>query len=689
MKYLLIFTLLAGLFSFSAIANSSDIILTQPQFPQSEVEIKQLYNDFLAYYHDRVDSWLALDDEVLTFENTILMLEDLGSQAGDLFGILGIVENAFPQAALREQAHKTSLEFEQFFLAEAYREDVYKKTKTYLDNLDRPLSALEQRLADDILNDYKRIGLHLPKEQQQQLQALQQELSELTSLFSKNIRETQLPITVNLEQLAGIPQDFLDSLAKTTDKNSGKEQVTLYANRNPHYRQVITYAKDESLRQQFSTARASLAKDKNEDLLFTILQKRQSFAALLGYETWAAYKVADRMAKTPATVLNFLDDLAVAVQPKLKEEQQQLINLKAQTSTKPFKLWDVSYYKQLYLKEHYQFDSQVLKNYFSMEASLQGMFELYELLFGIKIEQIENPDPWSEGVTLHTITDTQSQETLGLFYLDLYPREGKYNHFAQFGIIDARVNYEGKKQRPTVALICNFSPPLGEQPSLLSIGEVETLFHEFGHVLHSVLTQAPYGRFSGTSVPRDFVEAPSQVLEYWVKEKAVLDRFAKHWKTGESIPNEYLVSLKASEQAFMGTQYARQVGYARVDFTLHQQGYSYKNGAELTKLTNQILLDNYNLNQPEGSSFICGFGHLMGYDASYYGYAWSDVIAADMASEFAKTDYINPELGMKLRKTIFEVGNTIDINESITNFLGRERSFKPFQEKLGIINETQ
>ncbi len=684
MKQSLFFIFFIGFFNLSLLAKTNEIILTQPQFPQSEAEIKQRYSDFLAYYHERIGTWLALDNESLTFKNTILMLEDLGSQAGDLFGVLGIVENAFPQANLREQADKTSLEFEQFLLAEAYREDIYLKTKAYLDQLDEPLPPLKQRLADDILNDYKRIGLHLPKDKQQQLQTLQQELSELTSLFRKNIRETQLPITVDIKQLTGIPQDFLDSLPKTFNEETNKEQVTLYANQNPHYRQVITYAQDESLRKQFSTARSSLAKDKNEELLFTILQKRQAFASILGYETWAAYKVADRMAKTPETVLSFLDDLAVAVQPKLKQEQQLLIDLKAKNSSQPFALWDVSYYKQLYLKEHYQFDSQILKNYFSMDASLQGMFELYELLFGIKIEQIENPNPWSEGVTLHTISDAQSQQTLGLFYLDLYPREGKYNHFAQFGIIDARVNYAGQQQRPTVALICNFSPPLGDQPSLLSIGEVETLFHEFGHVLHSVLTQAPYGRFSGTSVPRDFVEAPSQVLEYWVKEKAVLDRFAKHWQTGESIPEEYLISLKASEQAFMGTQYARQVGYARVDFTLHQKGYTYENGQELTELTNQILFDNYNLKQPENSSFICGFGHLMGYDASYYGYAWSDVIAADMASEFAKTDYINPELGMKLRKTIFEVGDTIDINESITNFLGRERSFKPFQEKLGI-----
>ena len=668
----------------SSFIHAQKTIVTEPDFPQTGAEIKQRYQDYLALYHDRVNAWLAIDNSSLTFKNTILMLEDLNSQAGDLFGVLGIIENAFPQKNLREQAEKTSLEFEKFYLAQAYREDIYLKTKAYLDQLDAPLPPLKQRLADDILKDYKNLGMYLSKADKVKLQELQEELSELTSLFRKNIREATAPILADINQLDGLPQDFIDSLPVSLDPETEKKQVTLYANQNPHYTQVLTYAHDEGLRKKFREARAFLAQDKNEDLLYTIIKKRQAVATILGYETWAAYKVSDRMAQKPEVVLDFLSDLADTVAPKLKKEKQQLVDLKAKTSAKPFAIWDVSYYKQLYLKEHYQFDEQVLKNYFSMEASLKGVYELYELLFSIEIEEIENANPWSEGVTLNKVTDKESGKTLGLFYLDLYPREGKYSHFAQFGIIDSRINYAGGNQRATVAIICNFSPPLGDKPSLLSIREVETLFHEFGHGLHSILTTAPYGRFSGTSVPRDFVEAPSQLLEYWVKEKSVLDRFAKHWETGETIPKKYLQSLKTSEQAFIGLQYGGQVGYARTDFTLHQKGHTYKNGAELAKLSNQIMLDNYTIAQPEGGSFVSSFGHLMGYDASYYGYAWSDVIAADMASEFAKTKYLNPELGLKLRKTIFEVGDSIDVNESISNFLGRERSFKPFQEKLGI-----
>jgi len=274
---------------------------------------------------------------------------------------------------------------------------------------------------------------------------------------------------------------------------------------------------------------------------------------------------------------------------------------------------------------------------------------------------------------------------MGIFYLDMFPRDGKYNHFAQFDIIGGKALGNGKYQRPTVALICNFPPPADGKPSLLPHSDVETLFHEFGHAMHSILTRAKYSRFAGTNVPRDFVEAPSQMLQNWVWTKPVLDTFAADYQDrSKKIPAETIEKMKEAKIAVEGTRYRRQFAMADVDLALHDvhpDGEAY----DAVKVSNEIANRVFLPVDPD-TAFVAYFGHLSGYDAGYYGYAWADAIAADMATVFEKSKdgFLDKEAGMRLRNEVYAVGDSRNVEVSIEKFLGRKRSIDPFLKSLGI-----
>jgi thimet oligopeptidase len=267
----------------------------------------------------------------------------------------------------------------------------------------------------------------------------------------------------------------------------------------------------------------------------------------------------------------------------------------------------------------------------------------------------------------------------------MFPREGKYNHFAQFDIVPGKLVAGGKYQRPTVALICNFPSPAKDHPSLLAHADVETLFHEFGHAMHSIMTRAKFNRFSGSSVPRDFVEAPSQMLENWVWDKKVLDSFAADYRDpSKKIPADILAKLKEAKLAVEGTRYRRQLSFGMMDMALHTQIHD-NNTNDVLPLSNKVLGEVF-FPLPPDTAFVAYFGHIIQYDAGYYGYAWADAIAADMATAFesAPNGYFDENVGRRLRTEIYEPGDSRDVNISIEKFLGRPRSLDPFLKKIGI-----
>ena len=394
------------------------------------------------------------------------------------------------------------------------------------------------------------------------------------------------------------------------------------------------------------------------------------------------------MAKTGANAEKYINDLVTGIQPKFDSEVAELQKLKAADTNDPnakIMVWDWRYYDNQRNKQKYNVDKEALRAYFPFQKVLDGMFNIYQSIFGLKFERIAAPYKWVDDLQLYVVTNSATGEPLGMFYLDMFPREGKFNHFAQFDIISGKLLPNGKYQRPTVALLCNFPPASGDAPSLMTHQDVETLFHEFGHALHSIVTRAKSGRFAGTHVPGDFVEAPSQMLQNWVWDKKVLDTFAADYRDpSKKIPADIVKKLNDAKLANAGIFYRRQFAFASLDLALHDP-HPEEMPYDSVAISNPIL-EKVFLPIDPSTTFVSYFGHLNGYDAGYYGYAWADAIAADMATVFekAKDGYLDKQAGMKLRREIYEPGDSRDVNGSIEKFLGRKQSIEPFLKKIGI-----
>src|SRR5438309_3308601 len=416
-----------------------------------------------------------------------------------------------------------------------------------------------------------------------------------------------------------------------------------------------------------------------------MLAFRNNIALRLGYKSWDDYQTEIKMARTGNGAKSYIDNLISGIQPKFAAEVAAFQKMKAEDTHNPeakIGVWDWRYYTNQLKKQQYNVDTEALRAFFPLQKVLEGMFNIYQSIFGLKFERIEAPYKWIGDLQLYSVSDSKTGEPMGLFYLDMFPRAGKYNHFAQFDIIPGKLLPDGKYQRPTVALICNFPAPTASHPSLMSHDDVETIFHEFGHAMHTILTRAKYARYSGTSVPQDFVEAPSQMLENWAWDKKILDTFAADYRDpSKKIPAEILAKLKEAKLATEGTRYRRQLSFGLMDMALHTQIHD-DNAKEALPLSNKVLSEVFLPLVPD-TAFVAYFGHLMHYDAGYYGYAWADAIAADMASVFehSPNGYFDQKTGRRLRKEIYEVGDSRDVNISIEKFLGRPRSIEPFLEK--------
>ncbi|NNE44522.1 MAG: Zn-dependent oligopeptidase, partial [Gemmatimonadetes bacterium] len=406
---------------------------------------------------------------------------------------------------------------------------------------------------------------------------------------------------------------------------------------------------------------------------------RHRIAELLGYESWAHYRLEPRMAKDPDTVLDFLSDLRGRIQDKLEADIAAMEATYAKDDADGVNYWDWRYYNGLQLKNEYQVDQTKVSEYFPLEAVLDGMFGITQEVFGLRYVEVEDPAVWNEDVQLFEIHDAATGEFIAHFYTDLFPRDGKFSHAAAFPLRSGVTLPDGTRQTPVSAIVANITKPTPTTPSLLTHEEVETMFHEFGHILHQTLTRAELYRFAGSATEQDFVEAPSQNLEHWTWEPEVLDRFAAHYETGEKMPREMLDGMIAAKNLNSGITWLRQAFYASLDMTYHGPG-AEKNTTEiLTELHPICGFPNL-----EGTHMQAGFGHLFGYDAAYYGYLWSKVYGDDMYTAFEENGILNPEVGMRYRQEIYEKGGTLDGLDLIRNFLGRDPNNQAFLRDLGL-----
>jgi thimet oligopeptidase len=675
-----------SLAEFQATAARFNNLITAPAFETTPEAVLNSLDATIAKANAALDGVGRLQPGQVNFGNTVGALDDILFEPTVTANRLGLIKETSTNAALREAATEAIKKFSEWAVGLEYREDVYAAVKAFADTQPK-LTGEEAKLLEEALRDYRRAGLALPKAERDEVERMRKELTGLTTDFESNINKARGPVKCTKAELVGVPESFLGQEGIKT----GDDEYTLMANVTFHYLMVMENAKSEATRRKFEEVHDRLAKEENGPLLKQILELRDQIARKLGYATWADYEIEPKMARTAATAQQFLEKLKADLQPKLAGELALFRELKVKETgdaNAQIHLWDWRYYANELKKEKYNVDAEQLRDFFPLDRTLNGMFAIYQKIFGVTFRQVEAPQKWIGDLQLWAVSDTQTGEPLGLFYLDLFPREGKYNHFAVFGLVEGKRMSDGRYQRPTVAMVCNFPPPQPGKPSLMAHDEVVTLFHEFGHVMHSMLTRARFARFSGSNVERDFVEAPSQMLENWAWDKRVLDTFAADYRNpNRKIPGEILDQLRAAELATKGTWYRRQLCFGLLDLALHTQVRE-GSGVDPIELSNRILSDTL-LPVPEGSSFVTFYGHLMHYDAGYYGYAWADVIAADMASVFEQSPdgYFDVATGMKLRNEIYAVGSSRLPRESIETFLGRPQSNKSFLQKTGLSAE--
>ena len=674
--------------NFRPAAAKANAILTIPDWEQTPQAVEASMKEAIRKANKALDQIGAQDLGKVTFKSTVVALDDLTYPVETAANRATIIKEANTNPAMRAAAENAVKAYRDWAVGIDYREDVYKAIKAFADTHPK-LTGEDEKLLNETLRDYRRAGLELPPDQRTDVEQLRKELSKLGTDFDSNIVNAKAPVMFTKADLDGLPGSFFDAPGVRT----GDDAYTVMANVTWQFNTVEENAKNEATRKQLYLIRETLAKDANLPVLNQMLELRNKIALRLGYKSWDDYQTEVKMAKTGANAEKYINELITGIQPKFEGEVAELQKIKAADTNDPnakIEVWDWRYYANQRDKQKYAVDKEALRVYFPFQKVLDGMFNIYQNIFGLKFEKIAAPYKWIDDLQLYMVSDSTTGEPLGMFYLDMFPREGKFNHFAEFEIIGGKLLSGGKYQRPTVALLCNFPPPSADKPSLMTHQDVETLFHEFGHALHSIVTRAKYGRFAGTHVPGDFVEAPSQMLQNWVWDKKVLDTFATYYRDpSKKIPSEIIKKMNDAKLANAGVFYRRQFAFALLDLALHNQ-HPEDDSYDCVAISNPIL-EKVFLPIDPSTTFVSYFGHLNGYDAGYYGYAWADAIAADMATVFekAKNGYLDKQAGMKLRREIYEAGDSRDVAISVEKFLGRKQSIQPFLKKIGIKSQEK
>ena len=621
---------------------------------------------------------IAIPQAERTFENTIMGYERAFDNYGNALGMSGFLSYVSTDKKFRDAANDLQMQISQYMVYVSTRRDVYKAIREYTDTNPR-LDPVQAKLVKEMLIGFKNSGMDLNDADLEKFKALNKEKAEYIIKFDKNIQEYKDPLAVTQEQLQGLGEDYIQKLSKTDD---GKYLVMLDY---PDYVPFMQNADDEQARKELEFKFNRRGGQENVELLEKTLTLRREIARLLGYKNHAELRLEDRMAKNPKTVMAFLKDLQKKLKPLGKKEDKEMIaykNSKTGKNSRTLYSWESGYWSNKFRKENLELDSEKIKEYFPSQVVIDGMLDLFGGVFGITFEPVDIP-VWHPDVKAFKIKDKASGELVAYFYMDLYPREGKYKHAACFGLVEGEEKQDGTYQIPFVAIVANLNKPSGDTPSLLKHSEVETLFHEFGHVLHNALTKAKYSAFSGTSVSWDFVEAPSQMLERWAWDPQVLKKISKHYKTGEALPDDLIKRMIAAKNFGAGGMYLRQDFFAQYDMTLHTADTT----PDTTKLYFELTKKIRGLPLTKGTIPQASFGHIMGgYDAGYYGYLWSEVIAEDFFGEFKKNGIFNPETGLKFRREILEKGGTLDEEKMVENFLGRPADNKPFLKSIGLEN---
>jgi len=625
--------------------------------------------------------------EAPTFENTVEALDYADLRLRRIQSILSNLNSANTNPALQEAAEKSMPLVSDFYSELMQNKDLFDRVKAVYDRKDElSLTPEQEMLLEKTYRAFVRNGVNLEEEKRAALRDINRRLTELGLQFTKNLlhdtNEYYLHLTDESE-LEGLPERVKTAAAEAAAKKGLEGWVfTLHY---PSYGPFMKYSTRRDLRERLYKMYGSRAfKGDEYDNSQTVIEEvelRKQKADLLGYPTYATYVLKERMADTPEKVLNFLDELHGYARPYALKDIEKLQALAREDGIDQIQAWDIAYYSNKLKEKELQLNEEKLKPYFPLDTVLKGMFETANKLYGIRFEPADNIDKYHPDVQVYKVIDNDGS-LLAIFYADFFPREGK-RQGAWMTSFGPQYKKDGKNVRPHISIVTNFSKPTADEPSLLNFYEVNTLFHEFGHALHGMLSQVTYPSLSGTNVYWDFVELPSQIMENWTYEPEVLEMISGHYQTGEPVPAEEIEKLKREKQFLEGMATERQLGFGYLDMAWHHQypeGYQnivqYENAAmDKTRLYPYV----------NGTLMSTTFGHLFsgGYAAGYYSYKWAELLDADAFSIFKKNGIFDKETAARFRH-LLEQGGTRHPSELYEEFAGRPPKIDALLERAGF-----
>ncbi len=598
-------------------------------------------------------------------ENTLERMNEIDIAFDRIFGTAELMANTHPNPAVREAADECSVRAEEVNTSINMDPELYAAIKAVDTS---KLDDVSKYYVKKLLLSYELSGVNKDAATREKLAQLSKQMTLTAQEFDKNIREQKGSAKFTLEELEGLPEDFL---ASHPLDDEGKITITTdYTDYFP----VMSYAKRESTRAALTKVFNARAYPDNEAVFKKLIEERYEFAKLIGYSSWADYNAADKMAKNSTTIKNFIEDIATITRPRAETELKELVELKKVDvpDTKGFYAWDRFYYIDALKRQKFDVDAATVRQYFPYEKVKRGILSVASTMYGVTFQQSDRP-VWHDSVEAYDVYDGDT--LIAQFYLDMHPREGKYGHAASFGMNNG---VEGL-QLPSATLVCNFPEPTPSNPALMEHSDVKTFFHEFGHLLHQLLAgRHHYGRLAGINCEWDFVEAPSQLFEDWAWDYDVLKRFAVN-PAGEVISEDLVNRMKQSDEVGKGVLNMRQISYAALSYNYHAGDAANVNLIDMQK---DIFAKYSPFIAYDNDYTFASFGHLNGYSSMYYTYMWSLAIAKDLSIPFHAKGLMTVDTAHQYRDKILSVGGSKDAADMIADFLGRPYNLDAFKKWL-------
>ncbi|MDP9271610.1 MAG: Zn-dependent oligopeptidase [Chloroflexota bacterium] len=602
-----------------------------------------------------------------SFDATLVPLDRAVGRVIDANGRGGFLSQVATDPALRDAGQAADERLMKWRVGLAFRADLYRAVSAFAATSEAEGLDGEQRYLLEIwMRDFRRAGQEMGLEVRSELEGLRARLVELEVAFQRNVNEARDSIEVGPAELEGLSDAFRERLAPGSRPETRRVSLD-----TPELIPFLEQSPSRPARHEMFSRNWSRAMEVNGPLMREALRIRQRVAELHGMASWAQYGMAVKMAGHPDRVRAFYDEIVPATSRAAERETAAMqAMLEADDESGPIGAWDWRFYDFRQRRDEFGVDSALVTEYLPLDRVLEGLFSITGEVFGLRYRRVPDAHAWHPSVELYEIRDAASDELKAWVYMDLFPRDGKFNHAAAYPLVVGRRRADGGYERPVTAIVANLTPPSGDRPALLRHVEVETLFHEFGHVLHMSLTRAESARFSGAEVEWDFVEAPSQIMEHWAWEPEVLGRFARHYRSGDPIPHSLVEQIFAAQNLNAGIRAAVQVFYGTIDLALHD-GQAEPDLDEITRAAHEVT----QLAYPDGTFMLASFAHLMGgYDAGYYGYLWAEALGDDMWGRFEREGITSPELGAEYRRKILEPNGSRTADEMFADFVGRPPS---------------